>query len=364
MISMLDFQKEYKAINNEINSAMQSVLNKGWYILADEVKKFEEEFAKYIGTKYAGGVNSGTDALLISLMALGVKSGDEVIVVSHTATPTVMPISLIGATPMFVDIDPETYTMDVTQVEKKITKNTKAVIPVHLYGHSVDMDPLMKIAKKYGIYIIEDCCQAHGAEYKERKVGNFGDMSAFSFYPTKNLGAYGDGGIILTNNPDLYEKALMLRQYGWKSRYDSQFIGVNSRLDEIQASILRVKLKKLEGWNEKRREIASLYKELLKSSDIVLPIEKEYAKHVYHLYVIRHKNRNKLQEYLLENGVQTQIHYPVPVHKQKAYLKLEIYAHLPITEKICQEILSLPIHPWLSLLEIEKIAGLIKSFKC
>ncbi|MFC1709536.1 DegT/DnrJ/EryC1/StrS family aminotransferase [Candidatus Omnitrophota bacterium] len=362
MIKAIDLNKEYHSIKEEINLAIQRVLDSGWYILGDEVEKFEEEFAQYIGAGYAVGVNSGTDALLISLMALDIKSGDEVLTVSHTTTPTVIPISILGATPVFIDIDPDTYTMDVSQVEKKISDRTKAIIPVHIYGNPVDMDPLIDIAKRHGIYIVEDACQAHGAEYKGRKVGTFGDMAAFSFYPTKNLGGYGDGGIVLTSNTDLYEKMLKLRQYGWKARYESQFIGINSRLDEMQAAILRTKLKYLDERNEKRIQLAHLYRELLQDSDAILPMVKKHSKHVFHLYVIRHKNRDKLKEYLLENGVQTKIHYPVPVHQQKAFLDLRINVSLPITEQINREILSLPIYPELSIKEVESIVRLLIKF--
>jgi len=361
MIPFVDLKREYREIKGEINQAIRRVLEKGWFILGEELKTFEQEFAKYLGIKYAIGVNSGSDALYLAVKALGIGKGDEVITVSHTFISTVDAIIRNCAKPVFVDIDPETYTMDVNQIEKVITEKTKAIIPVHLYGHPADMDPIMEIAEKYGLYVIEDACQAHGAEYRGKKVGSIGHVACFSFYPTKNLGAYGDAGMIVTNDEELAEKLRMLRNYGSSKKYFHEFIGVNSRLNEIQSAILRVKLKYLDEWNERRRKIAKLYNELLEDSDVITPIEKEWARHVYHLYVIRYKNRNKLQQHILRNGIQTQIHYPIPVHLQKAYIDLGIKVKLPITEKISQEILSLPIFPYLNRTEIEKIAMVIEN---
>ena len=360
-IQFVDLRQDYQEIKEEINQAIQRVLESGWFILGKELEAFEKEFAKYIGVKHVIGVNSGSDALYLSVKALGIGKGDEVITVSHTFISTVDAITRNGAKPVFVDIDPETYTMDVSQIEKKITERTKAIIPVHLYGHPADMDPIMEIAEEYGLYIIEDASQAHGAEYKGRKVGSIGHVACFSFYPTKNLGAYGDGGAIVTNDDELAENLRMLRNYGSSKKYYHDFVGVNSRLDEIQAAVLRVKLGHLDEWNEKRRKIAKLYNELLEDSDVITPIEKEWAKHVYHLYVIRHRERDKLHQYLLKNGIKTQIHYPVPVHLQKAYLDLGIRAKLPVTERISREILSLPMFPYLTDAEIEKIAMVVKN---
>jgi len=363
MIPIIDLKREYPQIKTEINEAIQRVLDKQWFILGKEAEKFEEEFSKYVGTKFGVAVNSGSDALYLAVKALGIDSGDEVITVSHTFVSTVDAIVRNGAKPVFVDIDPETYTMDVTQIEGKITKRTKAIIPVHLYGHPADMDAINAIAKKYNLFVIEDACQAHGSEYKGRKAGSIGDVACFSFYPTKNCGAYGDGGMIVTNSEEIAKKLSMSRNYGQSQKYYYDFVGINSRLDEIQAAVLRVKLKHLDEWNEKRRSVAKLYNELLKDSKVILPIEKNYAKHVYHLYAIRSKNRDELQQYLLEKGIQTQIHYPVPVHKQKSYLDLGFNIHLPVTEKVCNEILSLPMYPWLKKEEIAKIAEVVKSYK-
>ncbi|AEA46579.1 DegT/DnrJ/EryC1/StrS family aminotransferase [Archaeoglobus veneficus] len=362
MIPFVDLKREYQEIKEEIDQAIQRVLERGWFILGEELEAFEKEFSSYIGAKYGIGVNSGSDALYLGVKALGIGKGDEVITVSHTFISTVDAIVRNGAKPVFVDIDPETYTIDVSQIEKKITERTKAILPVHLYGHPADMGSIMEIGEKYSLFVIEDACQAHGAEYNGKKVGSIGDIGCFSFYPTKNLGAYGDGGIVVTNDDELANKLRTLRNYGSSKKYYHEFVGVNSRLDEIQAAILRVKLKYLEEWNEKRRNIARLYNEFLESSDLVTPTEKEYAKHVYHLYVIRYKERDKLQQNLLKCGIQTQIHYPIPMHRQKAYLELEYNTSLPVTEKICNEILSLPMHPWLREEEIRRISNCIGEF--
>jgi len=282
-----------------------------------------------------------------------------VITVSNTAFPTVVGIKMSGATPVFVDINEDSYLMNVKNIEKAITKRTKAIIPVHLYGQVCDMDELETISKEYNIPIIEDCAQAHGAEYKGKKSGSFGIMSAFSFYPSKNLGAYGDAGMVLTNDESLYNKLRMLRNYGQKERYYHSMFGINSRLDEIQAGILRVKLKHLEEWNERRRKIAEKYNENLK--DLVkTPLEIIGCKHIYHLYVIRTKERERLKKYLEENGIQTLIHYPIPVHLQPVFKSNSI--QLPITEKVSKEILSLPIYPQLTDEEVEYIISKIKKF--
>ncbi|MHA1665395.1 MAG: DegT/DnrJ/EryC1/StrS family aminotransferase [Candidatus Njordarchaeales archaeon] len=360
MIKIVDFKREFQEIGEEIKEAVNRVLDSGWYILGNEVKNFEKEFSDYIGTKYGVGVSSGTDAIMISLMGLGIAQGDEVITVSHTSIATASAISLTGAKPIFVDIKEDTMLMDVNKVESKISNRTKAIVPVHLYGHPVDMNPLIEISEKYDIPIVEDCAQAHGAEYKNKKVGSIGKLGAFSFYPTKNLGAYGDAGMIVTSDENLYRRLIMLRQYGWEERDKSVMKGVNSRLGEIQAAILRVKLKYLDKWNEKRRENAKLYNELLEDADILTPVEKEYAKHVYHQYVVRSKRRDALKEYLQKREIQAQIHYLFPVHKQEPY---KTSSKFPITEKICNHILSLPIHPFLKEDEIKKICNTMRSIK-
>ena len=361
MITFVDLKGEYAEIRPEISQAIQRVLKNGWFILGEEVERFEEEFSKYVGAKYGIGVNSGSDALFLALKALGIGEGDEVITVSHTFISTADAIARNGAKPVLVDIDPDTYCVDVSRIEERITNKTRAILPVHLYGHPADMQPITEIARRYNLAVVEDACQAHGAEFKGRKVGSIGDVGCFSFYPIKNLGAYGDGGMVVTDDEELAVKLKMLREYGQPQKYHHDFIGVNSRLDEIQAAILRVKLKYLDEWNEKRRRVAKLYDELLRNSHLVKPVEKEYAKHVYHLYVIRGEERDRLQRHLRANGIQTQIHYPIPVHRQKAYQALVADANMPATEKICQEILSLPMHPFLGEDEVQAVAECVRN---
>ena len=359
MISFVDLKGEYAEISREITQAVQRVLKNGWFILGEEVERFESEFSGYVGSKYGIGMNSGSDALFLVLKALGIGEGDEVITVSHTFISTADAIVRNGAKPVFVDIEPDTYCIDVSGIEERITNKTRAILPVHLYGHPSDMEPIMEIAGRHGLRVVEDACQAHGAEYKGRKAGSIGDVGCFSFYPIKNLGAYGDGGMVVTDNEELAAKLKMLRNYGQPVKYHHDFIGINSRLDEIQAAILRVKLKYLNEWNEKRRGVAGLYDELLRNSPVTTPVERKYAKHIYHLYVVRHKNRDRLQQDMLDNGIQTQIHYPIPVHKQEAYLGLASGVELPVTEKTCGEILSLPMHPYLREDEIMAVAECI-----
>ena len=361
MIPFINLKKEYSSISEELNQKILNILQSGYYILGDEVKKFEEDFSDMIRIKYAVSVNSGSDALFLAINSLGVGNDDEVITVSHTFISTADAIVRTGVKPIFVDINPETYCIDVSKIEDKIIDKTKAILVVHIYGHPIDMDPISKLANKYNLFLIEDACQAHGAEYKDLKVGSIGDVGCFSFYPTKNLGAYGDGGMIVTNDSELSEKSIQLRSYGQIRKYHHDFIGFNSRLDEIQASILRVKLKNLENWNNRRRKIAELYNKLLQQSDVILIDEKKYCKHVYHQYVIRSKNREYLKEELLNKGIQTQIHYPIPVHFQKFYLNSSMKFVLPVTEEICNEILSLPMYPGLKDDEIIYIAETIEN---
>ena len=360
-IPYLDLKEQSLSIKKEIEEAINRVIfNNSNFILGEELEKFEKEFAGYCNISYARGVGNGTAALYLSLLAIDIKPGDEVITVPNTAVPTVSAISSTHAVPVFVDIDPETYTIDPNKIEEKITQKTKAIIPVHLYGHPADMDPILEVAKKYNIEVIEDCAQAHGTLYKGKKVGSFGDLGCFSFYPSKNLGAFGDAGMITTNNPGLAEKVRLLRNYGCndQEKYMHEIKGFNSRLDEIQAAILRVKLKHLDTWNEKRRKLAKFYNENLKN--VITPIEKSYAKHVYHLYVIRTKKRDELQKYLKENGIGTLIHYPIPIHKQKAYS--EIKDNFPISEKYANEILSLPMYPELKEEQVLEVSKKINSF--
>jgi dTDP-4-amino-4,6-dideoxygalactose transaminase len=350
----------YLAHKEEIDGAIGRVLDSGWYILGQEVAMFEKEFAAYIGVRYGIGVSSGTEALHLALRACGIGPGDEVITVSHTAVATVAAIELCGATPVLIDIDPRTYTMDPELIEPAITRRTKAIIPVHLYGHPADMKAILSIAHRHGLYIIEDCAQAHGAIYRERKVGAWGNIGAFSFYPTKNLGALGDGGMVVTDDPRLSERARLLREYGWRQRYISEAPGWNTRLDELQAAILRIKLRYLDEENSKRRERARLYNELLAGTSLSLPRAQPNIEHVYHQYVIRATRREALRQYLHSRGIGTLIHYPVPVHLQPAYLgRLGNRGSLPRTEQVAQEILSLPMFPELSIDQVHTIAEAI-----
>lgn len=361
MILMNDFKKEYQQLGGEICKATERVFESGWHILGKEVEEFEKNFASYVGTKYCVGVANGMEALQISLMALGIGKGDEVITVSNTAVATVLAISNTGATPVFVDIN-DYYLMDMTRLEEKITNKTKAIIPVHLFGQMADMNSLGIIAKKHNLKIIEDACQAHGAMQKGKKAGSIGDINSFSFYPTKNLGAYGDGGAITTNSKELYEKSKMLRNYGQKNRYVHEIKGINSRLDEIQAAILGVKLNYLDSFIEKRNEIAKMYDEnLLSIKQVKLPKTAKNNYHAFHLYVIEVEKRDELMAYLLQNGVQTIIHYPIPVHKQKCFTEYNELV-LANTESISDKILSLPINPFIESSEIRKVIELIRKF--
>jgi dTDP-4-amino-4,6-dideoxygalactose transaminase len=335
--------QSYQAHKEEINTAIQRVLETGNYILGNKVQEFEEEFSQYIGTKYGVGVANGTDAITLALMACGVGKGDEVITVSHTAVATVTAIERAGATPILVDINPHTYTMDPECFWKALTPKTKAVIPVHLYGHPADMDSIVNIAHGNRVLVIEDCAQSHGAMIGNKKTGTFGDIAAFSFYPTKNLGAIGDGGMVVTDNEELAELVRCLRQYGWIERSISSTSGMNSRLDEIQAAILRVKLKYLDKDNLRRRTVADIYNKALKETPLKLPEQAIGTHHVYHQYVVRAFDRDALRQYLDNCGFQTAIHYPVPVHMQPAY---RTDKPLPLTERICKEIISLPISPY------------------
>jgi dTDP-4-amino-4,6-dideoxygalactose transaminase len=338
------------------------VLDSGRYILGDNCKLFEEEFANYIGTKYAILTNSGTSAIFLSLMALNIGKGDEVIVPSHTAFPTVEPIFYTGAKPVFVDIDESTYTLSPEEIRKNITDKTKAILPVHLYGHPAKMDSIKKIAKENDLSILEDCCQAHGALFKGKKVGSIGDVGCFSFYPSKNMTVGGDGGILSTNSSKIAETVKMLRNHGRKEKYKHEVMGLNLRFNEIQAVVGRIQLKKLDEFNNKRREIAKLYSECLKSLPIVTPKEKKWGQSAFHLYVIRIKERTLLQANLKNHGISTGIHYPIPCHMQPAVNKVMKTPNLITTEKIVDEIVSLPIFPELKRKEIIYVCNKISNY--
>jgi len=363
-IPLVDLKRQRHRIKNEVDKKIVEVLESGMFILGENVEAFEEEFARYCGVKYAFGVASGSDALVLGLKALGVDKGDEVVTVPNTFIATIDAISHSGATPIFVDIESETYSMKTSDVEQKVTERTKVVLPVHLYGHPVDMDPLLEIAEENNLHVLEDACQAHGAEYKGRKVSSLGDCACFSFYPSKNLGAYGDGGIVLTNEKEMAEKIRMLRDYGQKEKYEHAFIGYNSRLDEMQAAILRVKLKYLDKWIDERRRNAKEYSNMLSEmDDVTPPNERSYAKHVYYLYVIRIKHRDNVQKWLSSKGISTGIHYPTPVHLQEAYKHLGLReGDFPVVEECSRQILSLPMFPELTEDEIQYVCQSIAEF--
>jgi len=360
-----DPKANYLAHKEEIDQAIRRVLDSGWYILGQEVTAFEQEFAQYLGVGHAIGVASGTDALEIALRACGVGIGDAVITVSHTVVATVAAIELVGATPVLVDIDPKTFTLDPNRLEEAIAQHqgsrVKAIIPVHLYGHPADLPAIMEIARRHDLYVIEDCAQSHGAAIQGRKTGGWGHLAAFSFYPTKNLGALGDGGAVSTNDPQLAQQVRLLREYGWRQRYISDFAGMNSRLDEIQAAVLRVKLKSLDKENSQRRHLAEIYNDMLSATPLILPQIGRDVDSAYHQYVVKSENRDRLRDFLKANSVGTLIHYPVPVHRQPAYQdRVGIGSGgLPETEKVCQEILSLPMYPQMTSTQAQQVAELI-----
>jgi dTDP-3-amino-3,4,6-trideoxy-alpha-D-glucose transaminase len=363
MIPQANPKAQYLAHKDEIDAAIARVLESGRYILGEECAAFEREFAGYAGVRYAVGVGSGTEALHLALGVCGVGPGDEVIAPAHTAVATIAVIELIGATPVLVDIDPRNFNLDPDQLEAVITPRTKAVIPVHLYGQAADLDPILAMARRRSLRVIEDCAQAVGATYHGRRVGGWGDIAAFSFYPTKNLGAMGDGGLVATNDPDLAERAGLLRQYGWRSRYISEIAGWNTRLDEVQAAILRVKLRYLEADTAARRQWAALYDELLADRPVSLPQEMPYGRHVYHLYVVRHPRRDELQTFLRGHGVGTLVHYPAPIHLQPAYRgRLGDIGSFPQAERATREILSLPLYPELAEDQVRTVAERVRSF--
>ena len=379
MIPFLDMKAQHEAIAAEVRAAIDGVFDRGQFILGPEVAAFEEEFASYVGVRHAIGVASGTDALHLALRACDIGSGDEVITVPHTAVATVAAIELAGARPVFVDIHPDSYTLDPRLLEAAVTLRTKAILPVHLYGQAAPLAPILEIAKVHGLQIIEDACQAHGALYHpstgsgqgERKVGAWGDIGCFSFYPTKNLGAYGDVGMVVTDDAALAERVRLLRTYGWAERDRSIIRGVNSRLDEVQAAILRVKLKHLDAWNDRRRALAACYAAALGDlSGVILPGEIPYGRHVYHLYVVRlpigqagGRDRDGLRRFLAEQGIGTMVHYPTPIHLQEAYRDLGYpEGSLPESERAAREIISLPLSPQLTETQVETIAHAIRAY--
>ena len=344
-IQMVDVVGQYKKIKPEIDEAVHRVLDSGQFILGPAVKEFESSAARYLGVKHAVGCASGTDALQVALMALGVGPGDEVVTTPFTFVATTETIALLGAKPVYADIDPATFNIDPALVEKAITSKTKAMIPVHLYGQSADMDPIMKISEKHGIPVIEDAAQAMGAEYKGKKVGGIGAIGAISFFPSKNLGAFGDAGMVVTNDDHLAERMRMIIVHGSKTRYIHEILGVNSRLDSLQAAILNVKIKYLDQCRDARRKAAHRYNELLWGADVVVPHEAQYSDHIYHQYTVRLKNRDAVVKSLTEQKIPHAIYYPIPLHRQRAFQAVgKPDGTFPVTEQAAREVLSLPMH--------------------
>jgi len=365
IISFLDLKEINLKYYSEIEEAMRRTLQSGWYILGKNVEEFEREFASYCSTKYCVGVGNGLDALILILRAYKeagfMKDGDEVIVPANTYIATILAITANNLIPVAVEPDINTYNIDPEKVEEKITGKTKAIMAVHLYGQTADMSPLTEIAQKYNLKIIEDAAQAHGALYKGRKAGSLGDASGFSFYPGKNLGALGDGGAVTTDDPTLAEMVRVIRNYGSHKKYVNKYKGINSRLDELHAAVLRVKLKYLDEDNKKRKEVASYYLENIKNQKIILPFIPDYAAPCWHLFVVRTEERDRLQKYLQDNNIQTMIHYPIPPHKQEAYPEWNNLS-FPVTEKIHREILSLPMSPVIDFKDIEYVTEIINRF--
>jgi dTDP-4-amino-4,6-dideoxygalactose transaminase len=357
IVPFVDLQAQYQSIKEEIDEAIARVLASTAFVLGREVEAFEAAFAEYVGAKFCIGVGSGTAAIQLALMASGLSSGDEVIVPANSFFATAEAVSTAGATPVFVDSDPVSYTIDVSSIEAAITKRTRAVMPVHLYGQAADLDTIFDIAARHKLLVIEDAAQAHGAEYKGRRVGALADAGCFSFYPGKNLGAYGEGGAVVTNDADVARRVRLLRDHGSERKYVHELVGYNFRLEAIQGAVLNVKLRHLNDWNARRRYHAARYNELLRESDLILPREIDYARHVYHLYVVQARERDELQKDLSAAGVQTGIHYPVPIHLQPAYASLQhCMGDFPQSEAQASRVLSLPMFPELSDEQIAEVA--------
>jgi len=367
-VPFIDLNAQYRQIRKDIDASFNRLFAKGDFIFGDAVRKFEAEFARYCGVKYAVSLNSGTDALFLGLLSLNIKEKDEVIVPALTYIASALAVSMCGARVVFVDIDEETYNIDTSKIEKAVTKKTKAIVPVHFYGQVADMQPIIKIAKKYNLKIVEDAAQAHGAQWRNRngklkKAGSIGNVGCFSFYPTKNLGAFGDGGIVTTNDEAVYKRLIMLRDYGRKDRYAHIIKGYNSRLDSIQAIILRAKLKHLDKWNKTRQKNAQIYNaQLSNCKKVIIPKAANYSTHIYHIYGVRVKNRNIIYEKLKKQGIGVLIHYPIPLHLQKAYKELSYRkGDFPVAEKVASQILSLPMYPHIKKEQIKVVVDKLKG---
>lgn len=362
-VPFVDLKAQYESLASEVERAIAAVLIRGDFVLGKEVAQFEEEFAAYCEAAYAVGVDSGTSALKLALRAFDIGAGDEVITAANTFIATALAISYTGARPVLVDVDPHTDTIDLSLLNGAITRKTRAIIPVHLYGHPADMDPILNIAREHELVVIEDACQAHGARYNGKRVGSLGHAAAFSFYPAKNLGAYGDGGMVVTGDERVAQSVRLLRDYGQSEKYHHLLLGYNHRLDTLQAAVLSVKLKHLDGWNDARHRHAELYSRFLAHGPAVLPTEAEYGKSVFHLYVIRIQDRDRLRAFLHSNGIATGMHYPIPIHMQPAYRHLGYEkGSFPVTEEHAEQLLSLPMYAELTPDSIEYVAEAIKDF--
>jgi dTDP-4-amino-4,6-dideoxygalactose transaminase len=363
-VPFVDLQTQYRQLKDEVDAAMASVCERADFVLGADVEAFEREFAAYCEVPHAIGVDSGLSALELALRVLGIGAGDEVITVSHTFIATVAAISQVGATPVMVDVDPLTYDIDVEQAAAAVTPRTRAILPVHLYGQAADLDPLRTLCERHGLLLIEDACQAHGARYDGRRVGSFGEVACFSFYPGKNLGAYGDGGMIVTSRADLADRLRILRNYGQRKKYEHVALAHNKRLDSVQAAVLRVKLRWLDSWNQMRRHAAARYAERLREFGLAAPLVAARREHVYHLFVIEHDHRDALQSWLAERGVSTGLHYPVPVHEQPCAAELAgRWSRLPVTERAARRVLSLPMYPELTVESIDYVCQQIAAFQ-
>ncbi len=363
MISLVDLTAQYHSIKEEIDAAVLSTLESGHFILGPQVAKFEENVSSYLGVGHAVGLASGTDALVLALRALNIGAGDEVIIPAYTFFATAGTVMSVGAKPVFVDVEPQSYQIEVNKITAAITPKTKAIIPVHLYGHPAEMNPILEIARIHNLKVIEDNAQGFGAEYLGKKTGSLGDIGCLSFFPTKNLGAFGDAGMVLTNDPALAERMRMLRTHGWKKKYYSEEVGYNSRLDALQAAILQAKFAHVDSWNEKRRELAHRYSEHLAPQGVVIPVERDWGKHVYHLYIIRSKRRDELQAFLKQKGIASEVYYPLPPHLSvpcRAFGYKE--GDFPHAELAARETLALPLYPELTLSQQDEVIAAVRAF--
>ena len=361
-IPLMDMVAQYQSIKDEIDRAISEVLEKGHFILGPNVAALEKEIAAYLGVKHGVGVASGTDALVLALRALDIGPGDEVIVPSYTFFATAEAVLLVGATPVIVDVDADSYCIDVSQIPGRITEKTKAIIPVHLYGHAANMTAVMEIAREHKLKVIEDNAQAFGAEHRGQKTGSIGDVACLSFFPSKNLGGCGDGGMVVTNDGGIAERIRVLRTHGWKKKYFPEVVGYNSRLDELQAAILRVKLRHLDGWNKRRHELADIYRDRLAGVPVKLPIEADDARHVYHLFIIEVEERDNFAQYLKEQGIPTSVYYPQPLHLNKPLEHLGYkVGDFPVSERASERTISIPFYPEINEQQIDRVTTGVKN---